>query len=83
MISTVNNICIMSRAARIIIGLLLVMGVSFNPGVLGAAVALPLIAIYPLMTGAWGWDPIVAAYDFVKEHTSAAVSYTRIPAASS
>ena len=79
--STVNNICNMSRAVRIVIGLLLVMGISFNPGVLGATVALPLIAIYPLMTGTWGWDPIVAIYDIVKEHTSAAVSFTQIPAA--
>ena len=79
--STVNNICNISRAIRITIGLLLVMGVSFNPGVLGTTVALPLIAIYPLMTGAWGWDPVVAAYDTIKEHASAAVSYTRIPAA--
>ncbi|WP_455201638.1 YgaP-like transmembrane domain [Kaarinaea lacus] len=79
--TTTNNICIMSRTARMIIGLLLVIGVSFNPGMLGAAVALPLIGIYPLMTGAWGWDPLVAIYELVKTNTSAAVSYTRIPAA--
>jgi len=76
-----NNICSMSRTVRVIIGLLLVMGVSFNPGVLGAAVALPLIAIYPLMTGTWGWDPVVAIYELAKENSRAAVSYTRIPAA--
>jgi hypothetical protein len=76
-----NNICSMSRAVRIVIGLLLVMGVGLNPGVLGVAAALPLIAIYPLMTGTWGWDPVVAIYDLVKANTLAAVSYTQIPAA--
>ena len=80
--TTENNVCNISRVVRIVIGLLLVLGVSFSPGVLGATVALPLVAIYPLMTGAWGWDPVVAVYDIVKEHTSAAVSYTHIPAAS-
>lgn len=79
--TTTNNISNISRAVRFIIGLNLVIGVSLNPGVLGAAAALPLIAIYPLMTGAWGWDPVVAVHDFIKEHANAAVSYTRIPAA--
>jgi len=79
--TTVNNICDISRVVRIVIGLLLVMGVGLNPGTLGATVALPLIAIYPLMTGSWGWDPVVAIYDLVKANTRAAISYTQIPAA--
>ena len=80
--TSVNNLSDISRAVRIIIGLLLVMGANFNIGVLGTMAALPLIAIYPLMTGTWGWDPIEAIYDLIKTSTRAAVSYTRIPAAS-
>ena len=79
--TTVNNICDISRLVRIVIGLLLVMGVGLNPGTLGVTVALPLIAIYPLMTGTWGWDPVVAIYDLVKANTRAAISYPQIPAA--
>ena len=76
-----NNLSDISRAVRIIIGLLLVIGANFNTGVLGAMAALPLIAIYPLMTGTWGWDPIEAVYQLIKASTRAAASYTQIPAA--
>ena len=79
--TSVNNLTDISRAVRIIIGLLLVIGANFNIGFLGTMAALPLIAIYPLMTGTWGWDPIEAIYEFIKTSTRAAVAYTRIPAA--
>jgi hypothetical protein len=57
--SSVENITYSDRAVRIIAGLGLVFSVSLQSGPLGMAAILPLVAIYPIMTGVIGWDPIV------------------------
>ena len=64
--TSTNNISNTSRVVRIGTGLALSVGVSVISGPLGAAAILPLVAIYPLMTGTLGWDPVVAAYNSVK-----------------
>jgi hypothetical protein len=57
--SSVENITYSDRAVRIIAGLGLVFSVSMQSGPLGMAAILLLVAIYPIMTGVIGWDPIV------------------------
>jgi len=79
--STANNISTTSRIVRIGAGLALTVGVGVTSGALGAAAILPLVAIYPLMTGALGWDPVVAAYNSVKENSNAAVADDHVHAA--
>ena len=71
-----NNLSITSRAVRIGTGLTLALGVSAMSGPLGAAAILPLLAIYPLMTGAVGWDPVITAYNRIKESRNATVANT-------
>ncbi len=79
--STANNISTTSRVIRISAGLALAIGVGVTSGSLGAAAILPLVAIYPLMTGTLGWDPVVAAYNSVKESSNAAVVNDHVHAA--
>ena len=74
--TSTNNINATSRVVRIGAGLALALGVSVISGPLGAAAILPLVAIYPLTTGAVGWDPVVAAYNSAKESNIAAVTGT-------
>jgi hypothetical protein len=55
----IENIGLSERVVRITAGLLLIGSVFVQPGILGATIYLPLIAIYPVITGVVGWDPIV------------------------
>ena len=53
------NLSKSSRAARLVIGVALIVGVmttSLAP--LGLLAVLPLLAIYPVFTGMTGWDPL-------------------------
>lgn len=58
--TTVQNITKPDRAVRIVAGLGLVYSVTLASGPIGAAAILPLVAIYPLLTGFLGVDPIVS-----------------------
>ena len=69
--TSTNNISPTSRVVRIGTGLALAVGVGATSGTLGVAAILPLVAIYPLMTGALGWDPIVTVYNRVNASSSA------------
>lgn len=51
------------RAARIVMGVTLMTGVFVAEGTLNWAVALPLVAIYPLLTGVMGQEPLRALFD--------------------
>ena len=79
--STANNISTTSRIARIGAGLAMTAGIGVTSGALGALAILPLVAIYPLMTGAWGWDPAIAAYNSVKESRDTAIANDHVHAA--
>jgi hypothetical protein len=48
------------RAARIVVGAALMSSVFFATGPLDWAVALPLLAVYPLLTGVMGIEPLRA-----------------------
>jgi hypothetical protein len=56
--TTYTNISNTERAVRITIGLALTYSVAFQTGTLGLAAILPLVAVYPIMTGIIGWDPV-------------------------
>ena len=56
--TTYTNISNTERAIRIIVGLALTYSVAFQTGTLGLAAILPLLAIYPVITGIIGWDPV-------------------------
>ena len=68
--ANVQNITNSDRVVRIIAGLGLALSVSLQSGPLGMAALLPLIAIYPLMTGVVGWDPIVKLFANRKQHSA-------------
>ena len=57
--TTFNNVSKGGRIARIAVGLALVYSTVFQAGTLGLAAVLPLLAIYPILTGVLGWDPVV------------------------
>ena len=57
--TTVKNITYSDRAVRIVAGFGMIYSVILQSGPIGAAAILPLAAIYPIMTGFIGWDPIV------------------------
>jgi hypothetical protein len=61
--TTITNIGSIERIARIGAGLALTLSVAFQPATLGIAAILPLLAIYPMMTGAIGWDPIYSVFE--------------------
>ena len=56
--ASVENITYSNRVVRTVVGLGLIFSVGLQSGPLGIAAILPLIAIYPIMTGVLGWDPI-------------------------
>lgn len=56
--TTYTNISNAERTIRIIVGLALTYSVSFQTGTLGLAAIIPLVAVYPVMTGIIGWDPV-------------------------
>ena len=68
--ASVQNITNSDRVVRIVAGLGLALSVSLQPGPLRMAAILPLIAIYPLMTGVIGWDPIVKYIATRKQHSA-------------
>jgi|GEM_PF-1498308 len=56
--NTYSNIGSIERAVRIIIGTALTYSIALQAGTLGIAAILPLVAVYPIMTGIMGWDPV-------------------------
>jgi len=52
------NLTASSRAARLVVGTSLIAVVMSAHGALGLLAVLPLIAIYPIFTGAIGFDPL-------------------------
>jgi hypothetical protein len=56
--TTYANMSNTERAIRIIVGLALTYSVALHTGTLGLAAILPLVAVYPVMTGIIGWDPV-------------------------
>ena len=65
--SSGENITYLDRAVRIIAGLGLIFSVTLKSGPIGVAAILPLLAIYPMMTGVIGWDPIVKFFSSRKQ----------------
>ncbi|MFC1748591.1 DUF2892 domain-containing protein [Pseudomonadota bacterium] len=60
----VQNMGWFDRIARVIVGAALILAVLYEmqKGVpIGGYAYLPILAIYPLMTGILGWDPLYAA----------------------
>jgi len=53
-----TNLTTGARAARLVVGTALIAAVMSAHGALGLLAVLPLIAIYPIFTGAIGWDPV-------------------------
>jgi len=68
--TSVQNITNSDRVVRIAAGLGLALSVSLHTSPLGMAALLPLIAIYPMMTGVVGWDPIVKYIATRKQHSA-------------
>ena len=64
-----ENITNSDRVVRIVAGLGMVFSVTLQSGPIGVAAILPLIAIYPIMTGVVGWDPIVKFFTNRKQHS--------------
>lgn len=56
--TTYTNIGTTERAVRIVMGMVLTYSVVLQAGTLGVAAILPLVAVYPIMTGIMGWDPV-------------------------
>ncbi|WP_455365745.1 YgaP family membrane protein [Kaarinaea lacus] len=71
---SVQNITNSDRVVRIVAGLGLALSVSLQSGPLGMAAILPLIAIYPIMTGVVGWDPVVQYIATRKQHAAKPVN---------
>lgn len=53
-----QNISNAGRIARVVVGTAMAVSVGIQSGALGVAAVLPLVAIYPMMTGVLGWDPM-------------------------
>jgi len=56
--TTYTNINSIERATRIVTGLALIYSITLPGGTLGITAILPLVAVYPIMTGIMGWDPV-------------------------
>lgn len=67
--ANVENITNSGRVVRIVAGLGMVFSVTLQSGPIGVAAVLPLIAIYPIMTGVVGWDPIVQFFSTRKQRS--------------
>lgn len=57
---TLNNMTITERGTRITAGIAIIASVIAQTGPLGLTALLPIAAIYPLLTGFLGWDPVYA-----------------------
>jgi len=68
--TSIQNITSSDRIVRIVAGLGLALSVGLHTGTLGMAALLPLVAIYPLMTGVVGWDPMVKLLANRKQHSA-------------
>ena len=68
--TSVENITYSDRVVRIVAGLGLIFSVSLQSGPLGMTAILPLIAIYPIMTGVVGWDPVVKYFAIRKRRSA-------------
>lgn len=60
----INNIGNAERLMRVTLGVGLIVDVMLGAGSLGLAMLIPLVSIYPLMTGFLGYDPIYAAIGY-------------------
>lgn len=71
----INNLGILERGARIAIGAVAIIAVlaSQNIGMLGWVALIPLVAVYPIMTGMIGYDPFYAWFG-VNTHRSSLIS---------
>lgn len=56
------NITVAERGTRIIVGFGLIAVVAMQTGTLGLSAISPLVAVYPMMTGFLGWDPLYAVF---------------------
>lgn len=72
--TNVQNITYSDRVVRIVAGLGLVFSVTLQSGPVGLAAVLPLIAIYPLMTGVVGWDPVMHLFATGKQRSKKAIN---------
>lgn len=79
--TTYTNISNTERAIRIIVGLALTYSVTLQTGTLGLAAILPLIAVYPVMTGIIGWDPVYNMITRFKNRNAGTSATTRIASA--
>jgi len=61
---SVHNIGNAERLMRVTLGVGLIVDVMLGAGPLGLAMWLPLVSIYPLMTGFLGYDPIYQAIGY-------------------
>ena len=59
-----NNIGNAERLMRVTLGVGLIVDIMLGVGPLGLAMLIPLVSIYPLMTGFLGYDPIYAAIGY-------------------
>jgi hypothetical protein len=60
----VENIGNSERLMRVTLGVGLIVDVMLGAGPLGLAALIPLVSIYPVMTGFLGYDPIYAALGY-------------------
>ncbi|WP_455200390.1 YgaP family membrane protein [Kaarinaea lacus] len=67
--TNIENITNSDRVIRIAAGLGMVFSVTLQSGPIGVAAILPLFAIYPIMTGVVGWDPIVNLFSARKQQS--------------
>lgn len=72
--TSIQNITNSDRVVRMVAGLGLALSVGLQSGPLGMAAILPLIAIYPIMTGVVGWDPVVKYLASRKQHSAKPVN---------
>ena len=68
--TNIENITNSDRVVRIAAGLAMVFSVTLQSGPIGVAAILPLMAIYPIMTGVVGWDPVVKFFATRKQHSA-------------
>jgi len=79
--TTYTNISHTERAVRIVVGIALTYPVLLQTGTLGSAAMLPLFAVYPIMTGIIGWDPVYNMAAQFKNRNARASTTTSIASA--
>ncbi|WP_455203783.1 YgaP family membrane protein [Kaarinaea lacus] len=61
-----KNMTTVESIARVVLGVSLIYSVTLQSGTLGLLAIVPLIAIYPSLTGILGWDPVYHAIESLK-----------------